>query len=150
MTLYHAVHTKTGQRQRTATTLAAVEPLAKDEILVVLNRNAEPPDMAWDTNALDYVPKPPPPPDLTCTVLDFKARFTQQERQSIKAAQKRHPNDAVRDTLDLIAEDMESARDKMLNRGDPRLQAGVRALVTFGLITSARADAIIGADALGV
>ena len=150
MPLYHAILTATGHRQRTSATQAGVEPLSSGEsIVVIANRSTEPPDMAWDAVALDYVPLPAPAPDFSCSVLDFKARFTTAERQAIKAAQKRHAVDAVRDALDLIAEDMESARDKTLDRRDPRLQAGVQALAMFGLITSSRAADIIGADALG-
>lgn len=151
MTLYHAIQTATGQRQRTATTQAAVEPLSADETLVIIaNRTAEPTDMAWDAATLDYVPLPPPVPDCTCSVLEFKARFTTAERIAIERATESHADADVRATLRMIEKDLSDVSEKRVDRGDARTQQGVGFLASVGLIAPSRVAEIIGADALGV
>lgn len=131
--------------------LKAGDTLAEDaEHDTVPDGNA----FAWNGTTFAAIVVTPPTPiaSTLCTVLEFKGRFTQAERDLIEVATVEHPDRIVRARLRMIKEDAESAKDKIMDRADPRVQRGVGYLATVvfegaPLIEAARVPAIIGGDA---
>ena len=106
----------------------------------------------WDDVAADWVPKVVPA-QTRLTVLQFKGRFTQAERDLIEIATVEHPDRTVRARLRMLDKDLESAAEKIIDRRDQRTQMGVAMLgqIVFEgspLLSSLRVAEIIGADAL--
>lgn len=162
MPLYLVLETSTNKRFRQSLIEDEVLPLNKDgsEYLHVLqSRDTEPDESIepYDVVARDFVPPPVviEPPVTTLTVLEFKARFTQEERDLMEIAQDEHPDRLARARLRQLEKDLESAQNKIVDRADPRIQMGVYMLTQIvfegqPLVADiARAQEIIGADALG-
>lgn len=106
----------------------------------------------WDAVAADWVPHVEAA-NTRLTVLQFKGRFTQAERDVIEIATVEHPDRTVRARLRMLDKDMESAEGKMIDRRDARTQMGVGMLaqITFEgspLLAAGRVVEIIGEDAL--
>lgn len=159
MPLYLALHTISKHRLRQGLAQSEVEPLAADEELYVLDAYNTHPDesvLRYDVALMDFSPiSGAAAADTTLTVLQFKARFTQAERDMMEIAQEEHPDRLVRARLRQLEKDLESAQNKIVDRADPRIQMGVYMLTQLvfegqPLIADvARAQEIIGADALG-
>jgi hypothetical protein len=106
----------------------------------------------WDAAAADWVPHVATA-DTRLTVLQFKGRFTQAERDLIEIATVEHPDRTVRARLRMLDKDLESVAEKIVDRRDARTQIGIGMLaqITFegvALLEPGRVAEIIGADAL--
>lgn len=80
-------------------------------------------------------PPPEPPPATSCTSLQFMGRFSEAESTAIYTAATQSPQ-LLRFVTELAA-----AQEVVF--ADPRLAAGMDALVSAGLITQARSEEIL-------
>lgn len=106
----------------------------------------------WDASVANWVPRVVLA-NTRLTVLQFKGRFTQAERDRIEIATVEHPDRTVRARLRMLDKDMESAEGKVLDRRDPRTQMGVGMLAQIAfegspLLAAGRVGEVVGADAL--
>jgi hypothetical protein len=111
---------------------------------------------AWNGTTFALIPPPEPfvpAPTTELTVREFKARFTDAEKDRIELAQEAHPDPMVRARLRRLEKELSSVKGQMCNRADRDLQRGVAFLTTVQLdgspllVSMTRAVTIIGADA---
>ena len=94
---------------------------------------------AWAAMLAAVTPAPfvPPAPRRVVTALGFMERLTQAERIAIRAVARAPGGEAIEDWLDMLRAAQE------VDLADPRTVAGVAAIVAAGLLTNARAAALL-------
>jgi hypothetical protein len=133
-------------------------PLADGETLAEDAAHETIPDgtaYAWDGTTFASIPPVVGEPvnDTRLTVRQFKARFTDTEKDRIELAQEAHTDALVRARLRRMEKELQSVQGQICDRADRDLQRGVAFLTTVELdglpliANMTRAVAIIGADA---
>jgi hypothetical protein len=80
-------------------------------------------------------PPPPPPPPLALAALDFRRLFTDAETVAITQASQTNPQ------LRIFMDDESSAG--IVHMDDPEVTGGVASLISAGLLTQERANAVL-------
>lgn len=123
------------------------------ELDIVPDRNLK----TWDAATKTYVDRqdvtPTPIAETRLTVRQFRARFTDTERDRIELAQTEHPDALVRARLRRAEKELQSVQNQVCDRADRDLQRMVAWMTTVSLDGAPliadmnRVIAIIGADA---